>query len=60
MRASLWSWNTWSSSTRSLIVEMANTRARARDMHRRIIEDDDGLLRFTRASQNIVAVVALL
>jgi hypothetical protein len=29
-------------------------------VHRRIIEDDDGLPRFTRASQNIAATVALL
>jgi hypothetical protein len=29
-------------------------------MNRRIVEDDDGLPRFTRASQNIAAVTALL
>jgi hypothetical protein len=35
-------------------------RACARDTRRRIVEDDDGLPRFTRASQNIAAVAALL
>jgi hypothetical protein len=35
-------------------------RARAHDAHRRIVEDNDGLPRFTRASQNIATVVALL
>jgi hypothetical protein len=34
-------------------------RVRARDALRRIIEDDDGLPRFTRASQNIAMVAAL-
>jgi hypothetical protein len=33
---------------------------RAYDTHRRIIEDDNGLPRFTWASQNIAAVAALL
>jgi hypothetical protein len=33
---------------------------RARDTHRRIIEDDNRLLCFARASQNIAMVVALL
>ena len=32
----------------------------ARDMNRRIIEDDESLPHFTRASQNIAAAVALL
>ena len=36
------------------------THAMAHDMNRRIIEDDEALLHFTRASQNIAAVVALL
>jgi hypothetical protein len=34
--------------------------AQAHDAHRRIIEDNDGLPRFTWASQNIAIVVALL
>jgi hypothetical protein len=34
--------------------------ARVRDAHRRIIEDNNGLLRFTRASQNIATAAALL
>jgi hypothetical protein len=37
-----------------------DVRAHARDAHRRIIEDDDELPRFTRASQNIAAMAALL
>jgi hypothetical protein len=32
----------------------------AHNTHQRIIEDDDGLPRFTRVSQNIAAAVALL
>ena len=32
----------------------------AHDVNRRIIEDDEALPHFTRASQNIIAVVALL
>ena len=32
----------------------------ARDMNRRIIEDDKALLHFTRASQNIAVAAALL
>ena len=32
----------------------------ARDVNQRIIEDDEALLHFTRASQNIAAVAALL
>ena len=32
----------------------------ARDMNQRIIEDDEALPHFTRASQNIAAVAALL
>jgi hypothetical protein len=32
----------------------------AHDVHRRIIEDDDELLRFTQASQNIATSVAFL
>lgn len=35
-------------------------RAMAHDVQRRIMEDDDGLPRFARASQNITAVAALL
>ena len=35
-------------------------RANARDVNRRIIEDDRGLPHFTRANQNIAAAVALL
>jgi hypothetical protein len=35
-------------------------RNRARDMHRRIVEDDDGLPHFTWASQNIAIAVPLL
>jgi hypothetical protein len=34
--------------------------ARAHDVHWKIVEDDDGLPRFTRVSQNIAMVVALL
>jgi hypothetical protein len=34
-------------------------RVHARDALRRIVEDDDGLPRFTRASQNIAVVAAL-
>ena len=32
----------------------------AHDVNRRIIEDDEGLLHFTRASQNIAAMASLL
>ena len=32
----------------------------ARDVNRRIIEDDEALAHFTRASQNIAAIAALL
>jgi uncharacterized coiled-coil DUF342 family protein len=35
-------------------------RARAHDVHRRIVEDDDEIPRLTRASQNIAAASALL
>ena len=35
-------------------------RAVARDMNRRIIENDKALPHFTRASQNIAATIALL
>jgi hypothetical protein len=35
-------------------------RARAHNAQQRIVEDDDGLPRFTQASQNIAAAVALL
>ena len=34
--------------------------AMAHDVHRRIIEDDDGLPHFTRASQNIAVAVAMI
>ena len=37
-----------------------HARAMALDVHRRIIEDDDGVPHFTRASQNIAAVVAMI
>ena len=37
-----------------------HARAVARDVNRRIIEDDEALPHFTRASQNIDVVVALL
>jgi len=32
----------------------------AHDVHRRIIEDDDGLPHFTRTSQNIATAVAMI
>jgi hypothetical protein len=32
----------------------------AHDVNQRIVEDDDGLLHFTQASQNIAVVAALL
>ena len=35
-------------------------RAVARDVNRRIIEDDEALPHFTRASQNVAAMAALL
>ena len=35
-------------------------RTGARDAHRRIVEDDDGLPRFARAGQNIAAAAALV
>ena len=37
-----------------------HARAMAHDMNRRIIENDEALSHFTRASQNIAATVALL
>lgn len=48
--------------TRSSVAKPAeaNARAMARDVHRRILEDDEGPPRFTRASQNIAAAAALL
>jgi predicted acylesterase/phospholipase RssA len=41
-------------------AEGERARARACDVHWRIVEDDDGLLQFARASQNIAAPAALL
>jgi hypothetical protein len=41
-------------------VEGGHTRARARDIHQRIVEDNNSLLQFALASQNIAAAVALL
>jgi hypothetical protein len=37
-----------------------STHNKARDVHRTIIEDNDGLPHFTRANQNIAAAVAFL
>ena len=39
---------------------MVGARAMARDVNRRIIEDDEALPHFARVSQNIAAVAALL
>jgi hypothetical protein len=41
-------------------AEGGHAWARARDIHRQIVEDGDGLLQFAWASQNITAVAALI
>ena len=50
----------WSLSERSSATETVGARAMARDVNQRIIEDDEALPHFTRASQNIAATMALL
>ena len=52
--------NTWSSSERSSATETVGAHAMARDVNWRIIEDDEALPHFTRASQNIAVATALL